>query len=274
MTWWIWNNWRDKYEIIVAFANTGEENEQTLEFVQRFSQHFNIPVVWVEAVVHHGRRKGSTHKVVNFETASRNAEPFREVVKKYGLPNQSFPHCTRELKAGPLQSYPLSVGWKSWYTAIGIRHDEIDRISVKKEAKKLLYPLIKDRPMSKLTINFWWSQQPFRLNLKGYQGNCKACWKKNDPKLYMIARETPEAFRNQIQLENDFGKYIPESRLSKMRERGEKPVYPVVSYRKGRSVHDIFKQAEMFTGGVVNDAEMYDLHNESCEVFTDCGIDN
>lgn len=274
MTWWIWNNWKDKYNMIVVFANTGEENEETLEFVNKFSIHFNIPIVWVEALVHHGKRKGSTFRQVSFETASRNGEPFRDVVSKYGLPNQSFPHCTRELKAGPIQSYPKSIGWKTWYTAIGIRNDEVDRMSAKRSVHRLVYPLITDRPMTKLSINFWWSQQPFRLMLRGYQGNCKACWKKSDPKLYLIARETPSAFSVQISLEEDFGRFIPDGRLKKMKERGEKPVYPVVSYRKNRSVHDIYKEAEQFTGGVVNDSEIYDLHNGSCEVFTDCGIDN
>ena len=52
MLWWIINNWQDKYQIKVVFANTGEENEETLLFVERCSNLFNVEVVWVEGVFH------------------------------------------------------------------------------------------------------------------------------------------------------------------------------------------------------------------------------
>lgn len=72
MAQWLWKHHRDDYDMIFVFANTGQENEETLEFVQKCADHFGFPVVWVEAVVHHGKRKASTHRIVDFETASRD----------------------------------------------------------------------------------------------------------------------------------------------------------------------------------------------------------
>lgn len=93
------------YNFLFIYANTGLEHEKTLLFVDKCDKYFNLNLIWVEAVVYQDERKASSHKVVNFETASRNGEPFKEVIKKYGLPNKHFFHCTRELKNNPITSY-------------------------------------------------------------------------------------------------------------------------------------------------------------------------
>lgn len=76
MTQWLYNNKRNDYEMVVVFANTGQENEETLKFVHDFSINFNIPVVWVEAKVFHDERKSSTFITTDFFRASRHGEPF------------------------------------------------------------------------------------------------------------------------------------------------------------------------------------------------------
>lgn len=121
----------DRYEFIVTFANTGLEHEKTLEFVNNCDKHFGFNTVWLEADVQHGKRLGTKHKIVSFQTASRNGEPFEEVIKKYGIPNKAYPHCTRELKLQVMQSYLKSIGinHKNILTAIGIREDETRRVS-------------------------------------------------------------------------------------------------------------------------------------------------
>ena len=67
------------------FANTGQEHEKTLEFINNCDMHFGFNTVWIEAVTHPNKKKASTAKVVNFETASRKGEPFG-VISKYGIP--------------------------------------------------------------------------------------------------------------------------------------------------------------------------------------------
>lgn len=279
MLWWILKNWSNKYEIKVVFANTGQENEETLLFVKKCSEYFNIEVVWVEAVVNPENRKGTTHKVVNFETASRNGEPFEAVIAKYGIPNPATPHCNREMKLNAINSYMKSIGWKKYYSAIGIRVDEFDRMNAKRKEKRLLYPLISEKPMSKAKINQWWNLQPFRLELKGYQGNCKTCWKKSDAKLYTLINENRSQFDFFEQMENKYSSFVPESRIKLMKERGEEIPTRTNFFRKNRSVADLVKEAENFKRIITDDSQTLDnqidlfdlLEEESCDIYAECG---
>lgn len=205
---------RHKYEPIFVFANTGKEREETLQFINQCDVAFGLNVVWVEAVTNMEYRKGVTAKVVNFETASRNGEPFEQAIAKHGLPNQNRPICTRELKAYAIKAYARQIGWKKYYTAIGIRADEMDRMNPSKDKERLIYPLISIWPTRKVDINEFWINQPFDLNIKSYQGNCDACWKKSFRKLYTIARETPEAFDWWAEMEKKYENFTPASRMN------------------------------------------------------------
>lgn len=268
MAQWLWNNKRDEYEeMVFVFANTGEENEETLRFVENCSNHFRFNVVWVEAKVHHGIRRGTSFTIVDYLSASREGQPFEQVIKKYGIPNKSFPHCTRELKQNPIHAYIKSLGWKDYYTAIGIRADEFDRMNPNRKALKLVYPLIEMIPTTKPAVNRFWNTQPFRLPLKGYQGNCKVCWKKSDPKLYQIAKENECAFSFFGKMEMRYGKYTPETRLRLLEHRGEMPKQNTF-FRKGRSVEDIIRESKGWRGRVIDDSMYMD---ESCDIFSSCG---
>lgn len=272
MAQWLLKHKQDEFNMVFVFANTGEENEETLEFVEKCDKHFGLNVYWVEAVVHHGKRKGTTHKVVDYKTASRNGEPFENIISKYGIPNQAFPHCTRETKLNPITSFTKEYfGSKDYYTAIGIRSDEADRMNAKYKENKLIYPLIsKDFiPMTKPKINFYWKQQPFRLNLKGYQGNCKTCWKKSDKKLYVIAQENPEYFDFMNRMEEKYPRVGSEFKK-------DDSCNDRVFFRKNRTAKDILKESKDFAGTVKDDAQIYDVEldlfeSESCEVWSNCG---
>lgn len=192
-------NYSEQYEMVFVFANTGEEWESTLEFVDRCDKEWGLGVVWVEAVPHE-EGIGTTHRIVDFESASRRGEPFEAVIKKFGIPNKTFPHCTRELKFRPITSYARSIGWSEYKSAIGMRADEPRRITGNPE--KIVYPLAHWFPTDKPTINDWWGKQPFNLGLMEHQGNCKWCWKKSLKKHIIIAKESPEAFQFPAKMEN------------------------------------------------------------------------
>src|SRR6185437_11063399 len=174
-------------ELRFVFANTGCEDERTLIFVDRCAKEWGIEIVWIEALVHHGERVSCTHRIVDFATASRHGEPFEQMILKYGIPNKNFPHCTRELKQRPIQSYMRAIGWDEEFTAIGIRSDEPGRINPKREELRLVYPLAHWFPTNKRSINEWWDDQPFKLGLMEHEGNCVWCWKKSLTKLIRIA---------------------------------------------------------------------------------------
>ncbi len=49
---------KDKWkEVLVLFANTGQEHEKTLEFIHNCDQRFGFNTVWLEAVVHKDQKK-------------------------------------------------------------------------------------------------------------------------------------------------------------------------------------------------------------------------
>lgn len=194
-------------EIVVVFANTGQEDERTLEYVRDVAAQWNIPVVWVEAVVDpkRGRGHATTHRIVTFETASRKGQPFLEVIKKYGISNNQYPHCTRELKERPMWSYLESIGWEpdSHDTAVGMRFDEMDRMSPSWMARGVFYPLI-DLRVTKADVLAWDRAAPVRLGLPEHRGNCVWCWKKSLRKLATVALEDPAAFDFPAAMERDY----------------------------------------------------------------------
>lgn len=279
MAQWLIKHKKDEYDMVFVFANTGQENEETLEFVHKCDKEFDMGVVWVEAVVHQGERKGTTHKIVDFKSASRNGQPFEDVIKKYGIPNQAFPHCNREMKLRPIHSYiKNSLGWKDYYTAIGIRYDEVDRMVADRSTYNIIYPLIENVRMTKTKINFWWSQQSFRLNLKGYQGNCKTCWKKSKKNLCKIAKENPEHFDFFKVMQQKYSLAVPLGRNEVLDENGKRK--PINFFRGDNSVEDIFKLSESFDKVVIDShketsfqIDLFDLldENESCDIFSNCG---
>lgn len=225
-----------EHEIKVVFANTGEENEETLEFIEKCSNYFNIEVIWLEY-------SRSNFIRVNFETAYRShnedeikskwqKHPFRKYIKDFGIPNKQNMTCTRELKQYVIDRYMSSVGWKpkDYTKAIGIRVDEIDRVG------KLWYPLALSG-INKQMINHYWDNMPFRLGLKGYEGNCKTCWKKSFRKLVTIARYNPERFDFFKQMEAEFYNF----KRSTYRDELQPPYR---FFRERKTVNDIFKMAE------------------------------
>jgi hypothetical protein len=194
------------HEIIVCFANTGCEHPATLEFVRKCDEHFGWNVVWIEAVVDPRQGKGIRHKVVDFKSASRNGEPLRNDFAKHGLPGPGWLHCTRDTKELPIHSYLKSCGWEkgSYWTAIGIRADEIDRVSAKRLEHKFVYPLV-DAGWDKDDVGIECAKWPFDLELPGdHYGNCQWCWKKSLRKLMTLAVEDESVFDFCKDVERDY----------------------------------------------------------------------
>ena len=290
MTWLILTQYRHLYDVIViVFANTGQENEETLVFVDMCDQFLFRPlgycVTYLEAVQQHGKRAKAKHRVVSFKTANRDGAVFEDMISKYGIPNQKFPHCTRDLKLAPIRSFANEMlCWPqgSYDTAIGIRSDEIDRMSEDASNSRIVYPLIQWVKRTKPQINWFWINQAFRLHLKGYQGNCKWCWKKSKRKLFTLIKESPQIFDFPRRMEAKYAYAGPEFR---------KPLQQVIDFilngyrrtffRQARTVDMLFAEydtvKDTFTpaddDSVVYDSELDQAggcgDSESCEVFSD-----
>lgn len=188
---------KDTHEISVTFANTGCEHPLTLDFIRDCDKHFGFGTVWLEAEVSPEEGVGIRHKIVTYETAARNGEPFRDYIAKYGIPNASSPTCTGRLKEDVMNSYHhREMGWKrgTYDTAIGIRADEADRMSATMREKRFIYPLVKDF-IRKEDVLAECAKWPFDLRLPGeHYGNCTWCWKKSLRKLLTVAKHNPELF--------------------------------------------------------------------------------
>lgn len=193
-------------DMVFMFMNTGEEEERTLRFADRCDKEFDLNLVWLEAVINPESRAVTTHRVVNFETATRGGAIFEDMIAKYGIPNKNYPHCTRELKLRPFESYLQSIGWEdgTYRTAIGIRSDEIDRINPDFDRQRLYYPLC-DAKIKKSDVFAFWDKQNFDLEIPEHRGNCVWCWKKSLRKHLTLARETPQVFKFPMRMEKEHG---------------------------------------------------------------------
>jgi 3'-phosphoadenosine 5'-phosphosulfate sulfotransferase (PAPS reductase)/FAD synthetase len=185
-------------EAIVCFANTGKEDEATLKFVQECSDRWNVEIHWVER-----RFNDIGFERVTFETASRNGEPFEELIKKRNyLPNPVARICTSELKIRAQSKYLASLDFFNGekYSAIenfswiGIRADEQRRAA--KIADKSRLPLWADG-VTKETVGQFWKSQPFDLGLPNnngvtMHGNCDLCFLKPAAQVLALIAEKPE----------------------------------------------------------------------------------
>lgn len=262
MLWWLLANKMDEYEIIVVFANTGKEHEETFKFIQMCSEYFGVEVIWVEAVPNSKKGWAVAHKIVNFETASRNGEPFEAFIQKIGIPSSNNPWCSSILKKAAIIHYLKSIGWKKFYTAIGIRYDEVDRVNPNYKKERIIYPLITDVPTTLKMIDLWWEKMPFKLNVPIGLGNCDNCWKMSMKSLIYNANTYPESFEWWDEMVTKYGYTI--------HRKGQLNMKPPFNFFRGNlSVKDIFKltkiskmQLSLFT-----ENEKLDGCSESCEPF-------
>lgn len=192
-------------DAVVIFSNTGKENEETLKFVHQVDEYLGGQIVWVE----YNSEQGFV--IVNYETASREGEPFAELIRKRKfLPNRVTRFCTQELKIRPIKKYCQQVlGWKHWTNLVGIRYDEPGRWSKSKSVERkevfdVEHPLVKWK-ITKPDVLSYWAKMPFDLELKEHEGNCDICFLKGRRKKQIIAREHPDKFNWWIQREKEIG---------------------------------------------------------------------
>jgi hypothetical protein len=180
-------------DAIVCFANTGKEDEATLKFVYDCSVNWNVPIAWLEYC-----DADPAFKVVTYETASRNGEPFEALIRKRQyLPNPVTRFCTSELKIRTIHKYLKSMGWTDHNETmdwIGMRADEQRRAA--KIVDKSRIPLV-TAGITKEDVGAFWRAQPFDLGLPNMNGvtmhgNCDLCFLKGGAQVLSLITEKPE----------------------------------------------------------------------------------
>jgi 3'-phosphoadenosine 5'-phosphosulfate sulfotransferase (PAPS reductase)/FAD synthetase len=202
-------------DTIVCFANTGKEDEATLQFVQDCSDQWGVPVTWLE--YQRAEEPKDRFKVVDLTSASRNGEPFEAVIRaKSYLPNPVTRFCTVEMKIRTMHRYLRSLGWadgnKEWDQFVGIRADEERRVakirarpSPETVRETMCLPLA-DAGVTVHDVSAFWSAQSFNLGLDTFNGrtlagNCDLCFLKPAAQIQSLIAERPERAEFWIRME-------------------------------------------------------------------------
>ena len=201
---------------LVAFCNTGREDEATLVFVNECAKRWGVNVVWLEY-----RHEEPKFEVVNFETASRkdNPRPFDELLdnRRY-LPNPTQRICTAEMKIKTIRRYVRTVlkHRGAIDTYLGLRFDEPLRVARKKEQNaegkepEYCYMPLNDLRVTIRERDEFWSRQGFDLAISSHHDNCDFCFMKPFSAHISRIRRDPESVQWWIQKEqNIMGKKRP-----------------------------------------------------------------
>ncbi len=166
-------------DVRAVFANTGREMPGTLDFVHRVSEHWAVPVTWLEY----------PRGIVSYHTASRNGEPYSALnEKKRWLPNPRARTCTIGLKLEPLEAFATSLGWDDYLNVVGLRADEPSRVSRMRGTYAV--PLAQWGTMKADVLAFW-KANDFDLQIKPGQGNCDLCFLKGAATILGVMRDVP-----------------------------------------------------------------------------------
>lgn len=171
--------------VVVAFSNTGKEMPQTLDFVDRCSKEWDVPIVWLEFI-----KEKKPRIVVDYESASRKGEPFHNLIsQKKFIPNDRIRACTEQLKVVPINKYMESLGHDPFLTVVGIRADEQRRVAKQRAKENYALPLADAGVTLQTSMHFGrsirssWTCLCLRMararcltvtcvSLRAYQGSC------------------------------------------------------------------------------------------------------
>jgi hypothetical protein len=228
-------------DVLVVFCNTGKERPETLDFVERCSAEWGVPVTWLEYRFTPGVREpgkaaereaqaAREARVRGRELRDRqpgNGEPFEAVIlARNMLPNPVSRFCTVEMKIRTTDRYLRSLGWRHWTNCHRVpggraaaggprpgttnRHSREDPVAPLHAAGVLAADVIA-----------WWKAQPFDLGLESYEGNCDLCFLKGIGKVQRVMRDRPDLAAWWIEMETR----IKGGRTGTGRFRSDRPGY-------------------------------------------------
>lgn len=221
-------------DVVVVFANTGKEREETLRFVHECGARWGVHIHWLEWRARSGPA-AERFEIVGYNSASRAGEPFAALIaaKKF-TPNSAMRFCTEELKVNTIRHFvETALGWTSWANVVGLRYDEGWRVlkaMEKNDAGKSPWRTVMPMSAAKATkadVMAFWEKQPFDLGMKGYEGNCDLCFLKGRGTLKGLIRDNPDAANWWIAQEAvGRGRFVTEYSYSALvREVREQPTF-------------------------------------------------
>ena len=263
--------WFPNHNIINVMANTSKERAESLHFMNECDKHYNLNMVWIEAEFHE-KGVGVTPNVVTYENLKTKGEIFEAGIKKLGIPSKVNKWCNRDMKLEVLTKYANSIfGRNNYSVAVGLRTDEMDRVRKDYKDNNVFYPLM-DFGISQKERNKFWKDQPIKISIEAYKGNCDLCFAKSNRKLITIIKEEPKLIAWWDKMIKDYGN---------IRIQG-KPSYNdlleanngMTFYRGYNTIEDLVKISEQpfasATDEYVYKNDLFDLEDEcgsGCQVF-------
>lgn len=264
--------WFPDHNIINVMANTSKEREESLEFMDKCDKHYKLNLIWIEAEF---REKGVGVKpnIVSYENLKRNGEIFEEGINKFGIPNKENKWCNRDMKLEVLRKYADSFfGINNYSVSVGIRADEIDRIRKDYKTNNVFYPLM-DRGIDSRDRNRFWKDQPIKIKIPAFKGNCDLCFAKSNRKLMTILKEEKHRGDWWSKMVKKYG-HIPLYGKKSYNDLMKKNNGLQTFYRDYNTIEDLIKMAEnpfrRATDEYIYENDLFDLEDEcgsGCNVF-------
>jgi len=263
--------WYPNHNIIFGMANTSKERIESLNFMNECDKYYDLKIKWIEAEFHE-KGVGVTYNIVDFENLQVNGEIFEQGIKKHGIPNSENKWCNRDMKTEPLKKFCDDFfGAKNYSIAVGLRNDEIDRVTSAYKKNNIFYPLIEQKINSR-DRNKFWMNHPIKLKIPAYKGNCDMCFEKSNRKLLTIIKEEPyltEWWNDMIQ---KYGKIKLEGKPSYndlLTKRGTQTFY-----RKYKTIEDLVEMSKQpfrkATDEYIYESDLFDLEGDcgsGCKIF-------
>tara|TARA_Y100001938_G_C7977858_1_gene372748 strand:+ start:50 stop:856 length:807 start_codon:yes stop_codon:yes gene_type:complete len=194
----------------VAFANTGREMPETLDFVQQCSDRWGVKIDWLE----YDRKNGKvSFKKVNHNSAARNGEPFDKLINfRQTLPNIAWRYCTVDMKVKTIRRFLLQNGWSFWHNTVGIRADESHRAKGSPDKRcSNWYPLYEANVAVADVLTFW-KNHSFDLKVIKGGGNCDGCFLKSEATLAAMLKNYPSRMKWWPEAEKRIGNQFHKTR--------------------------------------------------------------
>ena len=191
------------HNIINCMSNVSKETPESLKFMNECDEYFGLDLIWIETIWNE-RGTGVGFEVKKYKDLKTKGEIYEMGIQKLGIPSKINPWCNRDMKTVPMKKFADEMFSADNYSiAIGIRADEMDRISESYKTNNIFYPLI-DEKISSIDRNKFWDKQPIKIEIPAFKGNCELCFKKSKRKLMTIIKQQPSITDWWLEMESKY----------------------------------------------------------------------
>ena len=78
--------WYPSHKVVYVMANTSKEHKESLIFMNKCDEYFNLNMNWIEAIFNPIKGKGVNFRVVKYKDLKTKGEIFEQGIKKLGIP--------------------------------------------------------------------------------------------------------------------------------------------------------------------------------------------